>query len=196
MSLQVNDLAPDFEADTAEGRIRFHDWVGDSWVALFAHPMDFTPVGATELGHIARIKPEFARRHTKCGCGPCLLNASTGCLCRLSRGLICRRANAMGRRSQRVSYMRPKGTSHHAAPWRLLPRLRSARMTPVPAETVNGLPDESASEARQPNEHSRPKLACYWRQDADGRLVCQWYVEGTTQRAVPALLASDETLAA
>ena len=65
MSLQVNDVAPDFEADTAEGRIRFHDWVGDSWVVLFAHPKDFTPVGTTELGHIARIKPEFTRRHTK-----------------------------------------------------------------------------------------------------------------------------------
>ena len=65
MSLQINDVAPDFEADTTEGRIRFHDWIGDSWAVLFTHPKDFTPVCTTELGYMARIKPEFDKRHTK-----------------------------------------------------------------------------------------------------------------------------------
>jgi thioredoxin-dependent peroxiredoxin len=65
MTLQIGDVAPDFEAETTEGRIRFHDWVGDSWAVLFSHPKDFTPVCTTELGYMARIKPEFDRRHTK-----------------------------------------------------------------------------------------------------------------------------------
>ena len=65
MSLQINDFAPDFEADTTAGRIRFHDWIGDSWAVLFSHPKDFTPVCTTELGYMARIKPEFDKRHTK-----------------------------------------------------------------------------------------------------------------------------------
>jgi thioredoxin-dependent peroxiredoxin len=65
MSLQINDVAPDFEADTTEGRIRFHDWIGGSWAVLFSHPKDFTPVCSTELGYMARIKPEFDRRNTK-----------------------------------------------------------------------------------------------------------------------------------
>jgi len=65
MSLQINDLAPDFEADTTEGHIRFHDWIGDSWAVLFSHPKDFTPVCSTELGYMARITPEFDRRNTK-----------------------------------------------------------------------------------------------------------------------------------
>ena len=65
MSLQINDVAPDFEADTTQGRIRFHDWIGDSWAVLFSHPKDFTPVCSTELGYMARIKHEFDRRNTK-----------------------------------------------------------------------------------------------------------------------------------
>ena len=65
MALQLNDTAPDFEAETTEGRIRFHDWLGDSWGVLFSHPKDFTPVCTTELGYMAKVKPEFDRRGVK-----------------------------------------------------------------------------------------------------------------------------------
>ena len=65
MALQIGDTAPDFETQTTEGKIRFHDWVGDSWAVLFSHPKDFTPVCTTELGYMARIKPEFDKRGVK-----------------------------------------------------------------------------------------------------------------------------------
>ena len=65
MALAINDMAPDFDADTTEGRIRFHQWLGDSWGVLFSHPKDFTPVCTTELGYMARIKPEFDKRGVK-----------------------------------------------------------------------------------------------------------------------------------
>ena len=63
--LKLGDVAPDFEADTTEGRIRFHDWIGDKWAVLFSHPKDFTPVCTTELGYMASIKPEFDKRGVK-----------------------------------------------------------------------------------------------------------------------------------
>ena len=65
MALQLGDTAPDFEAETTEGKISFHDWIGDSWAVLFSHPRNFTPVCTTELGYMASIKPEFDRRGVK-----------------------------------------------------------------------------------------------------------------------------------
>ncbi|HVU21385.1 MAG TPA: peroxiredoxin [Rhizomicrobium sp.] len=65
MSLRIGDTAPDFEAETTEGKIHFHDWIGDSWAVLFSHPKDYTPVCTTELGYMARIKSEFDKRNVK-----------------------------------------------------------------------------------------------------------------------------------
>jgi alkyl hydroperoxide reductase subunit AhpC len=65
MSIRLGDIAPDFRAETTEGSIGFHDWIGDSWAVLFSHPKDFTPVCTTELGYMASIKPEFDKRNTK-----------------------------------------------------------------------------------------------------------------------------------
>ena len=65
MTLRINDTAPDFTAETTQGVINFHDWIGDSWAVLFSHPKDFTPVCTTELGYMAKIEPEFTRRNTK-----------------------------------------------------------------------------------------------------------------------------------
>ena len=65
MTLSLGETAPDFEADTTQGTIRFHDWIGDSWAVLFSHPKDFTPICTTELGYMAKIQPEFERRGVK-----------------------------------------------------------------------------------------------------------------------------------
>ena len=65
MSLRINDEAPNFTAETTQGTINFHDWIGNGWAVLFSHPKDFTPVCTTELGYMARLKPEFDKRNTK-----------------------------------------------------------------------------------------------------------------------------------
>jgi alkyl hydroperoxide reductase subunit AhpC len=65
MALAINDTAPDFEAETTQGKIRFHDWIGTNWAVLFSHPKDFTPICTTELGYMAKIKPEFDKRGVK-----------------------------------------------------------------------------------------------------------------------------------